>query len=93
MSVLLSKNLSRYNTFPNHLNLDPACGDLPIVKCTYSPCAQLLCNDNVNATCRENFCGGCNAEFYLGEEKIECSKLCLNIVVTSDGLGVRLTDL
>ena len=41
------------------------CGDLPIVGCSYRPCAQLYCKDNLNATCRENFCGGCNAVFYI----------------------------
>ena len=50
------------------------CGDLPIVACSYNPCAQLYCKDNGNATCRENFCGGCNAEFYLQDQKIQCGE-------------------
>ena len=51
------------------------CGDLPIVGCSYRPCAQLYCKDNLNATCRENFCGGCNAVFYIENKKIDCGKI------------------
>ena len=48
--------------------------DVPLVSCSYEPCAKLFCLDYPEAVCKPNFCGGCKADFFLKGEKIECSK-------------------
>ena len=47
---------------------------MPIPSCGFKPCAKLFCVDYPEAVCKPNFCGGCNAEFYLKGERVECSK-------------------
>lgn len=44
----------------------------PIVACSYHPCAQLFCEDEPKAVCKPHFCGGCSAEFFVGDKKITC---------------------
>ncbi|XP_065315536.1 kielin/chordin-like protein [Gordionus sp. m RMFG-2023] len=49
--------------------------DKPIVNCLVDPCKFAKCPANPKAKCRSNFCGGCNADFYLNNKKISCSNL------------------
>ena len=32
--------------------------------CLTAPCTVNTCTAHPDATCRDNYCGGCNAEFY-----------------------------
>ncbi|XP_071098101.1 perlwapin-like [Haliotis cracherodii] len=41
-----------------------------IVNCFVDPCMFAKCPSHPSATCRSNYCGGCNAEFYLDGKKI-----------------------
>lgn len=48
--------------------------NLPIVTCDRNPCEGALCYGYPAATCRSNFCGGCYANFYHGNNKVTCQK-------------------
>ena len=52
----------------------------PIVACSFKPCAQLHCLDYPDAVCKPNFCGGCNAEFYIDGSKVQCRELYIHII-------------
>ena len=42
--------------------------------CAGNPCDGKICHGDLNAICRPNLCGGCNAVFYKKEGgKAECS--------------------
>ena len=43
-----------------------------IVACFANPCNTAVCKSSPNAKCVANFCGGCNAEFYVGSKKVSC---------------------
>lgn len=53
----------------------PECPEgVPIVACKKDPCDGLTCNGYRDAKCVSNFCGGCNADFFIGERKVECKQ-------------------
>ncbi|OWA49937.1 hypothetical protein BV898_14471 [Hypsibius exemplaris] len=37
---------------------------VPTANCFVAPCQVTTCPGHPYATCRDNYCGGCNAEFY-----------------------------
>jgi hypothetical protein len=42
------------------------------VNCFASPCQMAKCEKHPEAECRENYCGGCNAEFFVKGAKVSC---------------------
>ncbi|KAH3859209.1 hypothetical protein DPMN_101925 [Dreissena polymorpha] len=43
----------------------PSCPDgSPLVNCFMDPCSGAICYNPPNLTCRANYCGGCNREWY-----------------------------
>ena len=45
---------------------------VPIVNCLRNPCEYTTCRRYPQAKCKANYCGGCNAIFYVGERIVEC---------------------
>eukprot|EP00245_Coleochaete_scutata_P015521 TRINITY_DN6946_c0_g3_i1.p1 TRINITY_DN6946_c0_g3~~TRINITY_DN6946_c0_g3_i1.p1 ORF type:complete len:246 (+),score=34.28 TRINITY_DN6946_c0_g3_i1:135-872(+) len=45
---------------------------VPIVNCLVDPCQFAKCPKNSSATCVSNYCGGCNAVFYLNGVPVKC---------------------
>ncbi|GMH36055.1 hypothetical protein BSKO_03923 [Bryopsis sp. KO-2023] len=61
--------------------------DKPEVQCFADPCQVTQCDAFPNAKCVSNFCGGCNADFFVDGEKVDCNKKpcqCANIVDPCD---------
>ncbi|XP_065662150.1 uncharacterized protein LOC101241534 isoform X5 [Hydra vulgaris] len=52
--------------------------DVPIVSCGLNPCKKLSCVDYPAAVCKPNYCGGCTAEFFVGETKVDCKNTSCN---------------
>jgi len=55
----------------------------PRVQCAVNPCTRAFCARYPRAQCVPDYCGGCNAHFYLGGKRItncynegECSAIC-----------------
>ena len=47
---------------------------VPEALCSDDPCEIHHCADYPRATCRANYCGGCNAKFYTEKgEEADCS--------------------
>ena len=46
---------------------------VPELSCYIDPCADATCRKYPAATCRPNFCGGCNAEFFVNDIKLDCA--------------------
>ena len=42
----------------------PTCCDEPCVNCFVDPCEFYICGDDPSYTCRSNYCGGCNREWF-----------------------------
>ena len=40
--------------------------------CLRNPCEGLTCRRYPGARCVPDYCGGCNAEFYIGRTKVYC---------------------
>jgi len=52
----------------------------PTVQCAENPCSTAYCARFPRAQCIPNYCGGCNAHFYLGGKQIQnCGKTCSSI--------------
>eukprot|EP00210_Caulerpa_lentillifera_P002684 g2564.t1 len=47
---------------------------LPLVQCFADPCQVTKCEAYPYAECRSNYCGGCNAEFFVNGRKVDCEK-------------------
>eukprot|EP00117_Sycon_ciliatum_P050069 scpid53697/ scgid4764/ len=45
----------------------------PRMKCPTDPCATATCPSQPAAVCRANYCGGCRAEWYVGQAQVKCS--------------------
>ncbi|XP_060084701.1 kielin/chordin-like protein [Ylistrum balloti] len=43
----------------------PCPPDVPMAFCTFIPCEKETCPNHPQAKCVDNYCGGCNAKFYL----------------------------
>ncbi|KAJ8041542.1 Cysteine-rich motor neuron 1 protein [Holothuria leucospilota] len=41
-------------------------------ECFIYPCLFETCDRYPSAECRPNYCGGCNAEFFVDDEKVDC---------------------
>lgn len=41
-------------------------------ECKVNPCDIASCPRNLRAECRPNYCGGCKAEFFIGNKKVNC---------------------
>ena len=60
-------------TLVSHLFLLTVCPpSKPIVYCKVNPCQVNKCAKYPDAICKPNYCGGCNADFYLNGEKVDC---------------------
>ncbi|XP_028413436.1 uncharacterized protein ZC84.1-like [Dendronephthya gigantea] len=44
----------------------------PLHYCVIPPCQNAKCSLYPGAKCVNNYCGGCNADFYLGDVKVNC---------------------
>ena len=44
------------------------------VECLKDPCLGSTCPFHPNATCKPNFCGGCNADYVINE--VDVTKTC-----------------
>merc|ERR1712110_441299 len=42
------------------------------VYCFVDPCAFAKCEKHPEAVCKSNYCGGCNAWFYIRDERVSC---------------------
>ncbi|KAJ8020411.1 Neurogenic locus notch-like protein 1 [Holothuria leucospilota] len=59
--------------------------DQPPVQCLVNPCDTARCPSSLDATCRANFCGGCNAEFYDSDgNSVDCSCPANELAVTCE---------
>ena len=50
----------------------PAVCTLGYVNCFVNPCRFATCPNHPTATCRANYCGGCNAEWFIGPLQVNC---------------------
>ena len=41
--------------------------------CLVNPCNDAKCGKYAAATCVPNYCGGCNADFYVEDSKVNCT--------------------
>lgn len=51
--------------------------NVPVAMCLVDPCqiaGQKGCAEYPKAICRPNFCGGCNSEWFLNGEKVDCEE-------------------
>ena len=54
--------------------LPPSCDPgVQVFQCLASPCDVTSCAGYPGAQCRANYCGGCNADYYVGNEKVNCN--------------------
>lgn len=44
-----------------------------LVNCLVPPCQNAKCEANPGARCENNYCGGCNADFYVNNKKVNCN--------------------
>ena len=49
---------------------------VPIINCFVNPCTAASCPNIPTATCRADYCGGCNARWYVGGGSIEVTRNC-----------------
>ncbi|XP_072014296.1 uncharacterized protein [Amphiura filiformis] len=52
---------------------------VPVVDCFLDPCQFTRCSAYPNARCVSNYCGGCNADFYVNDVKLttqQCADVC-----------------
>ncbi|GAU97063.1 hypothetical protein RvY_08422 [Ramazzottius varieornatus] len=42
----------------------------PIVNCFVQPCLGKTCSNYPNAVCQDDYCGGCNARFFVGRREV-----------------------
>ena len=43
-----------------------------IANCFLQPCLFAQCPGYPNAVCKDNYCGGCFADFYVGGNQVNC---------------------
>lgn len=67
----------------------------PMVSCLVDPCTYATCPAFPTATCRANYCGGCNTQFFMGGDEV--TGLCnttpvppttVGLMCPSPGLGL-----
>ncbi|XP_069107784.1 kielin/chordin-like protein [Argopecten irradians] len=59
--------------------ISPPCPEgVPMPFCTFVPCEREMCPNHPSAKCVDNYCGGCNARFYLNGRDV--TKTCKKIV-------------
>ena len=46
---------------------------IPEMTCEDDPCREAMCPSNSSAVCKPNFCGSCTAEWFVGDERIQCN--------------------
>ena len=52
-------------------SLAPVCPkDKPLVNCFVAPCSVTTCPRHPNAICIDDYCGGCNARFFVGSREV-----------------------
>ncbi|XP_002734594.1 kielin/chordin-like protein [Saccoglossus kowalevskii] len=66
--------------------------NVPVYHCVADPCEVTECPLYPNAQCVSNFCGGCNADFFVDEKLVDCTEKrgkCPNLKPPSDLSLVR----
>ena len=66
-----------YKYYNSHLLECPP--NAPIVNCFTDPCDVTSCNNYPNAKCVSNYCGGCNAQFFV--DGIDVTKQCGRYII------------
>jgi hypothetical protein len=73
-----------YNLYLNSIyitplifNTGPCPADKPLHYCFVPPCLTATCPAYPGAECVNNYCGGCNAEFYVDnkQKQVKCGEL------------------
>ena len=62
-----------YNILSTFLSISECAKGVPLVFCASNPCDSKRCSAYPNAECKANYCGGCNAEFFVDDKKVDCS--------------------
>ena len=47
--------------------------DKPLTFCKKLPCQSTRCPAYPQAKCVPNYCGGCKADYYDGDKKVDCT--------------------
>ncbi|KAL5020471.1 hypothetical protein ScPMuIL_003363 [Solemya velum] len=55
---------------PMHPGIDAMSKPCLTVNCFLNPCMMARCNKHHQATCRADYCGGCHARFYEGDNEV-----------------------
>ena len=63
---------------------------LPVYNCFVDPCSVNRCPAHPTATCRSNYCGGCNAQFFVNG--IEVTAECGSLACPPPGFGGICTE-
>ncbi|XP_076804661.1 uncharacterized protein LOC143448699 [Clavelina lepadiformis] len=67
----------------------------PVARCTKEPCLGQTCPAYPEAVCENNYCGGCNFDFFLNGRKLskhECQKTCPSPSGPDPDLTFRCTN-
>ena len=43
-----------------------------LFKCNINPCRFDRCAKHPEATCKPDYCGGCNSKFYIDDKQVNC---------------------
>ena len=46
---------------------------IPLVQCDGDPCRDAVCPSHPTAVCRADYCGGCTAKWFIGDEQVTCT--------------------
>lgn len=60
---------------------NPCKPGVPLVQCFAEPCAVNSCPRYPNAECRDDYCGGCNARYYVDNREV--TRFCQGNEVTT----------
>ena len=50
--------------------------DVPVVLCFVDPCLTATCPNVPTATCRADYCGDCNARWFVNSGTVEVTRNC-----------------
>lgn len=65
--------LTSKHRIPSYIYSRTECPDgVPMMSCDGDPCTNAVCPSDDSAECRPNYCGGCIAEWFVGDTVIQC---------------------
>ncbi|PIK43392.1 Papilin [Apostichopus japonicus] len=64
--------LGNANNFETERDCNDECGCRNIVYCSVSPCESATCAAYPEATCVDNYCGGCFTDWFIGDTEVDC---------------------